>query len=64
MLRIEYIETYGYYRIYNVNEPNRTIAYESDYEEAKERVKSYNERRWWILKCLSQNKKKATNLIS
>ena len=46
MLRIEYIETYGYYRIYNVNEPNRTIAYESDYNEAKERVNSYNERRW------------------
>ena len=43
MLRIEYIEIYGYYRIYNTNEPNRTVAYESDYEEAIKRINGYNE---------------------
>lgn len=46
MLRIEYIEIYGYYRIYNTNEPNRTVAYESDYERAKERITEYDERTW------------------
>lgn len=42
MLRLEYIEIYGCYRVYNTNEPNRTVAYESDYHKAMKRVNDWN----------------------
>lgn len=44
MLRIEYIEIYGCYRVYNTNEPNRTVAYESDYNEAIKRIREIDNR--------------------
>lgn len=42
MLRMEYIDRLGTYRIYLVNAPNRTVAYEPDYYKALERVRSTN----------------------
>ena len=39
MLRLEYIASAGYYRIYSIDNPDRTVGYESDYYKALERVK-------------------------
>lgn len=45
MLRLEYVESVGYYRVFNIDNPNRTVAYESDYYRALARVTEYNNRK-------------------
>ena len=39
MLRLEYIESVGSYRIYRADDPKRTVGYESDYYKALERTR-------------------------
>lgn len=34
MLRMEYIDRQGIYRIYRIDSPNTTVAYETDYYKA------------------------------
>lgn len=40
MLRMEYIDRLGTYRIYRTDAPEKTVAYETDYYKALARVKN------------------------
>jgi hypothetical protein len=43
MLRLEYIESAGCYRIYSVADPSKTIGYAGDYDRALEIVRAANQ---------------------
>ena len=40
MLRMEYIDRLGTYRIYRIDAPEKTVAYETDYYKALAKVKN------------------------